>query len=279
MRYRMFVTDFDNTLLRTDHTILDSTWDTIREYERRGGKFVLATGRMLSTIERTIAPFGMHGELIAFQGGVVKDLDTGEILMKRHVAREDALELLSILKEAGYYVQIYDFGKYFVNRYTESTKFYAEFNGLEGVVIGDDMARYVVDNDMHLDKILFSITDNCFDNDERQVAAVIDEMSARFEGRIDFNSSNLKMIESIAHGATKAEAVALVAERNGIAREEVICIGDGMNDATMIEWAGLGVAVANAPDELKAVADVVTVSCDEDAVGTVIREYCLGERQ
>ena len=83
----MLVTDFDNTLLRTDHTILDKTWKAIKEFERRGGKFVICTGRMLSTILVTVKPFDLHGEIIAFQGGVVADLDTGDILLKKYVIR------------------------------------------------------------------------------------------------------------------------------------------------------------------------------------------------
>ena len=66
-----------------------------------------------------------------------------------------------------------------------------------------------------------------------------------------------------------------MANRHGIAREEVICMGDALNDASMIEWAGLGVAVENATDDLKALADEITVSCDDDAVGYILNKYCL----
>ncbi|MBQ7164247.1 MAG: HAD-IIB family hydrolase, partial [Clostridia bacterium] len=99
----------------------------------------------------------------------------------------------------------------------------------------------------------------------------------KFGGRLVFNSSNTLLIEAVSAGCTKAEAVAFVAERNGIKREEVICIGDSLNDASMVGWAGLGVAVGNATFDLKEVADIITVSCDEDAVGKIIREYCLEE--
>ena len=102
MKYKMFVTDYDNTLLRTDHTILPETWAAIKEFERRGGKFVICTGRMLSTVLQTVKPYGLKGEIIAFQGGVTADVNTGEVYVKKYVNPVDAIELLEELQLAGY---------------------------------------------------------------------------------------------------------------------------------------------------------------------------------
>ncbi|MBQ9710162.1 MAG: HAD family phosphatase [Clostridia bacterium] len=275
MKYKMFVTDYDNTLLRTDHTILPETWAAIKEYERRGGKFVICTGRMLSTILKTVEPYGLKGEIIAFQGGVTADVNTGEVFEKKHVNHNDAIELLTELEAAGYYIQVYDNGDYFVNRYTKRTAHYAKINGLEPIVIGEDVVGYVLKNGLKLDKIVFGLDDDGLIPCYEEIEPTITAFKKKYEGRLLFNSSNTLLIEAISVGCGKGEAVAALAEKYGIKREEVICIGDALNDASMVEWAGKGFAVANATFDLKAVADEVTVSCDEDAVGTVIRKYCL----
>ncbi len=275
MKYKMLVTDFDNTLLRTDHTILEKTWQTIKEFEKRGGKFVICTGRMLSTILVTVKPFDLHGEIIAFQGGVVADLDTGDVLMKKYVNPSDAISLLQELQDAGYYIQIYSNGDYYVNRFTKRTQRYYEANAhLMPKVIGEDVVGYVKRNDLKLDKLVFGLDDDGLVTYE-QVMPVMKQFDEKYGGRLVFNSSNTLLIEAVSAGCTKGEAVEFVAERNGIKREEVIAMGDALNDASMIQWAGLGIAVGNATDDLKALADEITVSCDDDAVGTVIKKYCV----
>ena len=275
MQYKMLVTDFDNTLLRTDHTILDKTWKAIKEFERRGGKFVICTGRMLSTILVTVKPFDLHGEIIAFQGGVVADLNTGDILLKKYVNPDDALSLLKDLEAAGYYIQIYSNGDYFVNRYTKRTQRYYEANAhLMPIVIGENVSEYVQKNNLKLDKIVFGLDDDGLVTYD-EVQPVMTAFDKKYGGRLVFNSSNTLLIEAVSAGCTKGEAVEFVANRHGIAREEVICMGDALNDASMIEWAGLGVAVENATDDLKALADEITVSCDDDAVGYILNKYCL----
>jgi len=278
MKYKMFVTDYDNTLLRTDHTILPETWAAVKEFERQGGKFVIATGRMLSTILKTVEPYGLSGEIIAFQGGVIADVNTGEVFMKKYVNESDGIELLEDLQAAGYYIQVYNGGDYFVNRYTKRTEYYERVNGLDAVVIGEDVVGYVKKNGLKLDKIVFGLDDDGLIERYEDIEPTINEYVKKYEGRLTFNSSNTLLIEAISVGNDKGAAVAFVAEKYGIAREEVICIGDALNDAPMVKWAGKGFAVANATFDLKAVADEITVSCDEDAVGTVIRQYCLTDK-
>ncbi len=279
MKYKMVVTDFDNTLLRTDHTIAPETWQAIKQFEAEGGKFVIATGRMLSTMLRTIENFGLKGELIAFQGGVVYDLDSGNVLLKKYVDQADGEALLKDLQERGYYIQTYSDGKYFVNRYTKRTERYEKVNDLAPVVTGEDLVGYVREHGLKLDKIVFGLDDDGDISDYMQVEPVIREYEQKLGGRMEFNSSNTMLIEAISCGCNKGQAVEFVAARNGIKRQEVICMGDALNDASMVKWAGLGVAVSNATFDLKEVADEITVSCDEDAVGTIIRKYCLGEER
>ena len=88
-----------------------------------------------------------------------------------------------------------------------------------------------------------------------------------------FNST--EALEIVPTGVNKAAGLARVAEILGIPREETIAIGDGENDISMLRWAGLGIAMANAPENVKAAADVIAPACDEDGAAWAMEKYLL----
>ena len=100
-------------------------------------------------------------------------------------------------------------------------------------------------------------------------------LARRFIGRLSIYRSEPFFIEVMARGVDKGAAIAGLIERLGLEREDVIACGDGLNDLSMIRYAGLGVAMANAQPEVKEAADVVTLSNDEDGVAEAIERYIL----
>ena len=101
------------------------------------------------------------------------------------------------------------------------------------------------------------------------------EIQQRFAGKVVATSSRDNFLELMEPGVNKWEAVKTVAESYGIKPEEIMCIGDSNNDLSMIENAGIGVAVANAKPAVKAAAGMVTASNDEDGVAKVIERFTL----
>ena len=102
-------------------------------------------------------------------------------------------------------------------------------------------------------------------------------LARRFIGRLSIYRSEPFFIEVMARGVDKGAAIAGLIERLGLEREDVIACGDGLNDLSMIRYAGLGVAMANAQPEVKEAADVVTLSNDEDGVAAAVERYLLNE--
>ena len=98
----------------------------------------------------------------------------------------------------------------------------------------------------------------------------------KFQGYISVGRSEPFYIELMPLGIDKAVSLGRLSAMVGLGRENVIACGDGFNDISMVEYAGLGVAMANAQDELKEVADYVTYSNDEDGVAYIIEKYILG---
>jgi hydroxymethylpyrimidine pyrophosphatase-like HAD family hydrolase len=98
-------------------------------------------------------------------------------------------------------------------------------------------------------------------------------MVERFDGRLYISTSLPYFLEFASPDVTKAAGVAFVAEHLGFARERTVAFGDGENDVELVEWAGYGVAVGNAHDEVKRVADLVCPSVDEEGVAFVLEAY------
>ncbi|UCC62622.1 MAG: HAD-IIB family hydrolase, partial [Anaerolineae bacterium] len=105
--------------------------------------------------------------------------------------------------------------------------------------------------------------------------AIVPELRQRFDGRLRIVRSHRNFVEGNPLGASKGQAMACLAARLGIARSQTAAIGDNDNDADMVAWAGLGMAMGNAHPDLKAVADVILPSVEQDGVAVAIQKYIL----
>lgn len=101
------------------------------------------------------------------------------------------------------------------------------------------------------------------------------ELQGKLSSTVNFHTSQPFFLEFVDVNASKAIALEKLGEYYGIKREEMIAIGDGFNDLSMIEYAGLGVAMENAPSEIKEAADFVTLSNEDDGVAYVIEKFIL----
>ncbi len=110
-------------------------------------------------------------------------------------------------------------------------------------------------------------------SDPDNIPSLMARLQEEFRDVALVNTSKKWMVEIVPLGVDKGIASAKLAKKLGISREETLCIGDSLNDAPMIEWAGLGVVVANGSDAAKSYADVIMPSCDEEGVAKTILEY------
>lgn len=103
------------------------------------------------------------------------------------------------------------------------------------------------------------------------------ELSLRLQGRISVYRSEPYFLELVPQGIDKARSLAVLLERLGLTREEMVAMGDGYNDLSMIRFAGMGVAMANAQEPVRKAADRVTLSNDEDGVAVAVGQLFFGE--
>ncbi|MBO0587474.1 Cof-type HAD-IIB family hydrolase [Sporosarcina sp. E16_8] len=248
VNYRLLVLDLDGTVLTRDGQITDESKLWISRAIAAGVVVILATGRGLhQEIEAFREALDLDTPMVLANGGEIWE-GTGKILERYYISKEDIRMLHSISIEAK-----------------------AEFGGYS-VEKGPDEKDIWTDEMFDFDWITFSIrheNPNALDHLKKHV-----ENSATLEV---ISSASANMDFSL-KGISKESGVRRVCEYLNIEMESVMAIGDNLNDFKLIQSAGLGIAMGNADDKLKQVADQVTASNEEDGVAKAIKRYLFEEK-
>ena len=266
MKYKMFVSDYDGTL--GDPTgIKAETVSAIKEYERRGGKFVICTGRMLSSIERVCAPYDIADIYVSYQGARINERKSGKTLFIGNFDNAFAAEILKSIK--GYAVRstaITDGVLY----YSEDSRQVDAYKNLQLIETKKvpDLIKTVENNEIKVLKLNIYC-------DGVDVADFIRTFSEKYKGRAIVNSGGTNLVEFVNPAYSKGAAVRFLAKHYEINFDEIIAVGDSTNDLELVRGAWRGVAVGDGMEELKAHADEITVPYSEQPVKYLLEKYCL----
>jgi Cof subfamily protein (haloacid dehalogenase superfamily) len=269
MRYPLVATDMDGTLLSSNLNISDYTKSVIDRYRKKGGTFVVSTGRMYSSFYNTAARLGIaEGPVIAFQGAYIKDMSDGSLLYHKTLPIETSVKVLSELEKENIALQIYFDDKLFVKERTKETQMYETACEINAYELKQTLSDYVAKNNIDLTKIL-AITD------EEKVKQLNRKYPPLYGGEVEFHISRPCFFEVVAKGSDKGSAVEFLCRKMGLTADDVITFGDNYNDVTMLKFANLSFAVENANDAAKAAAKHICPSNDDDGVAKMIEKYCL----
>jgi hypothetical protein len=260
----MVVIDVDDTLINDDKEITPGTKSALAAAVERGTLVTLATGRMYASARRIAGQLGLNVPIITYQGSLVKNLMDGEVLYERAVPVDTSRFLLGYARERGYHVQVYCDDTLFCEADNDLVRNYAALSDVPYTVVPDLQALL----DRPFTKVLFIDEPDVCDRMAEELAPLIGE-------QVHITKSKPFFLEFLHKEGTKGHAVQYLAGRFGIRAEEVIAVGDSWNDREMIELAGLGVAMGNAVEALKAVADYVTLTNNEEGVKHVIEKFVL----
>ncbi len=263
LKYRMVASDFDDTMVDDTQIIDEATKKAVAAYIAKGGRFVLCTGRMISSILPYARELGLHGEVVGYQGTVIADIDSGKFLEEDSVPFETALKLIEFAEERGIYYQYYYKDTFVIEKESDVSREYAKYAIMPPLVTGINTKEYLIANRISPTKLLYIA-------DAEAVRALIKEINARFGDEVLANTSKKFVVELVKKGIDKGVAMKKLGEKYGIPAEETICIGDSLNDLAMLKYAGLSVAVENASDEAKAAADVICPACNAGGVAWVL---------
>lgn len=264
MRYNLIAVDLDGTLFGEDLAIRPRVRDALGQAMERGVYVTLATGRAFPYTARVAARLGITTPLICYQGGLVKDPCTHQVLHAVTMPRSLVDEAIHLAERDNLHLTVYAGDEMYLTELRYPREFYDHWftlpirvvNHLSTELPGEPIKFLVIAEPPAADQIL-------------------PVWKGHFEGRLGIVRSHRYFVEGNPLGVSKGEALARLASYLGIRREETIAIGDNDNDRSMIEWAGLGVAMGNAPADLQASADYVAPTVDADGVAEVIERFVL----
>ncbi len=265
-KYPLIISDFDGTFFRSDHTIAKENVDAVRKFVSSGGIFVLSTGRPLQSIRPIAQSIGLKGLIAAFNGSVVADIESGELLLKNLFSPEETVEICDVLQEYGLYTQLYEIDGYYASERNDYLAYYEKVTGQKAVVSEIPMSEFARQNSIASLKILTMIKP-----EER--AYYFEKLEEKIGDKCYLTSGGRNLIEICVKGFSKGTAVEFLAKRYGVSIEDTLAVGDSLNDLPMLKAAGKGIAVKNAEDALKNEVSVYGYTNDENAVARIIEEY------
>lgn len=268
MRRKMLVLDIDGTLTNSRKEITPRTRERILEIQRQGHIVVLASGRPTPGMARMADALELEkygGYLLSFNGARITNRQTGEIVCQNELPGQYIAPLydFAVAEDIGLVTYASD-AIVTGLRHDEYTELESRINGIP-IRDVDHFVEYV---DFPVNKCLFTAPVDRAPELERRLAA-------QFVGRLSVYRSEPFFIEVMPLHVDKAASLERLLNRLDMRARDVIACGDGFNDLSMIRFAGLGVAMANAQESVKREADYVTLSNDEDGVAHVIEKFIL----
>ena len=213
---------------------------------------------MVQSVRRYLEPAALNEPVICYQGAVVADAD-GKWLRHEPIPLELAREAIAVVETEGYGLNVYVDDELYVSRVTEEARNYAGFQGLEIHEIGN-LLGWLAEPPTKLVCV----------GDPSGLDDVEIRMKEQFGERMYISKSLPYFLEFAAAGVTKGAGLDFLAEHMGFTSERTIAFGDGENDVELVEWAGYGIAVENAHPRVKAVADWICPSAEEQGVAQVL---------
>lgn len=263
MPIRAIAFDLDDTLLRSDLTVSDYTVDVLRRAADRGIIILPASGRTRDSMFPTVQRIGCADAFISCNGADVWTPDR-ELIMQELLPVALAHEVARYAADRGVYCQTYSPSRFYFSVDNEYAVSYASSSSLEGEFVGD-LTAFI---QSPVTKLLMMDT-------PEKIAALYEEAKTIFAGRASMTCSKPYFLECNPLKATKGNALKWCADHFGFRMDELLTFGDSLNDVSMLAAAGIGVAMGNAREDVKAMGFPVCLTNDEDGVARYIEEYIL----
>ena len=268
MKYKMIVLDLDGTLTNNKKEITPRTKQALMQAQAAGVHVVLASGRPTYGIVPLAEELKLKdngGYILAFNGGKIIDCTNNEVLFEQKLDEQLVPILFQEAKKAGMEILTYQGeGIAATNKDDEYVQHEAFINKMP-----------VMQYDDFLNQLVYPINKCLIVGDPTPLHELEIRLAKELEGKMDVYRSADFFLECVPFGIDKARSLDRLISSLGISREEVIACGDGYNDLSMIRFAGLGVAMANAAKDIQSEADFVTLSNEEDGVAHVIERFIL----
>ncbi len=268
MKYKILVLDLDGTLTNDKKEITPYTCETLIKAQKAGLKIVLASGRPtygIAPLAEKLRLGDFEGYILSYNGGQIIDWTTKEKIYENVLNPQIYSYLYECARKNGFAIMSYK-DEYVVSEDVENPY-------VRHVAFLNRMKRVAVP--CFLDVINFPVPKCLIVGHPEPLAVLEAEMRLDLLGKMNVFRSEPFLLELVPNGIDKAQSLAVLLKKIGMTPDEMIAIGDGFNDLSMIQYAGLGIAMANAQEIVKQEADYITLSNEEDGVADVVERFIL----
>lgn len=272
MKYKMIAMDMDGTLLTTDKVVSERNKEVLKKAADIGIKLVVCTGRIFTSAWVYADLIGTEAPIIASNGAYIREKDRDEVIYMKTLPKEDIYKVVKIVKDYGFSPFLFSSDTIFAEKVIFTAQMYDKQNESlpenrkVNIVVTDDIEKTIDENH----QIILKIVIMSEMNEIEKLNKLRNEIANKIDVSIVASAAN--NFEIMSKGISKGNAVKILGDIYGISPEETICIGDNENDISMIEYADIGVAMENATDGLKAAADYITDTNDNDGVAKAIEK-------
>ena len=227
-----------------------------------GTHVIVVTGRMFRAVRPYVEQAGLDDPVICYQGAVVADPVSGEFLRHVPIPLPLAREAMEAVIDGGFHLNCYVDDDLYVASVTPEARSYADFQHIPVHPVGD-----------LLDWLDADPTKLVAVGDPDELDALEAVLKPRFAGKLFVSKSLPYFLEFANRDVSKGSGLQFVADRLGFTAAETVACGDGENDRELLDWAGFGVAVANAHEDILARADLVVPPVQEEGVAALFEAY------
>jgi Cof subfamily protein (haloacid dehalogenase superfamily) len=264
--YKMVAIDVDDTLITDDRIVTEGTKAALAAAVEQGVMITLATGRMYASAKQIAGQIDLNVPLITYQGALIKNLLDETVLYERYVPQDIAEFLFEYAQKHNLHLQVYHEDQLFAKEENQKLIDYSKLSNvpyqiepdLEKLLSKPFAKMLIIDNPDYLDTLALDLNEVIGD-------------------KIHMTKSKPHFLEIMHKEGTKGHALKFLADHFNYDCSEVIAIGDSWNDHEMLEVAGLGVAMENAIEALKEIADYITLSNNDEGVKHVIEKFVLNK--
>ena len=262
--YRLLAIDLDGTLLSPQRLITPRTYSALTQAVSAGMKLVIATGQTLNVLRAVCADLPLNVPQIIYNGAIIADISTGTIIREQLVPQERILSTLALLRDADLYRVYHTHEHVYVDRDTPNAHAWYR-PPVPPVIEVTDVAHLYPQPCIKLVGV----------GDESTLRTKRRELESLLANQLYVTQASRDLLEFLHPAVSKGNALKFLAQKLNIAPEEIVAFGDNHNDIGLLTFAGLGIAMGNAHDEVKTAAKYVTASNSEDGVAVALEKMVL----
>lgn len=286
--YKLIAIDLDGTLLNSYGQVSERNREALKKAQEKGIQIVLASGRSTNSVKNMANELGNNNYIICGNGSLVYDLRNEDIIYDKFIEKKKALQIIKICEQNSIYYNVYTENMVIAKTLSNNVLFYHQENANKPdsrktkINLVENIYEYI--ENLENENILkFTISDNSniiFNSIIKKLRDIknIDVLDVAHMSRKIIKSGTEEVeiayyyTEITTENVDKWNATKWLAEKLNISNEEIIGIGDNVNDKLLIENAGLGVAMGNSAPYIKEIADRVVATNNEDGVAQIIEE-------